>query len=548
MDPKTSSPKKPQKRKIKPKYWHLVTNHQNMLYILAAGMVMGPAGFRGKYYSDPLSKYPGWIPLFRPDKEIPANYLDQATSERKHLLPCIASFDLSTLTGSSQMLSLKGELRSIDGLPDKKKRKNDIAVLVRAPLPTTLLCSVKFRTDEDMLAFKSAANVVSNVDLISQRVETEEELFSAGTEVPLKTKLQDENVDDYFPASGQAIGGMLAMLYHTANRSNLGLAAFRLATRDESDEDNNLIKNNSILSALPNWMDGSEISEQGDRSNLFWGVIQALVDAQKKESPNRSIDVALEYLGEQLKQPQQKNKQQLEKLIADLRAIHGLGGGTITELLEQHEGSLSRSLLLFFLREKCTELMEFSHKLLNDGDYILAGILFGVRDNWLQLPKELRNPELSKYVAFRMAEAEQREQGDKLAIDARSPRPKPLRELFTSPSGKMTVEQKDKALKLARKYHWNDCIETCITLAGSEDLPARFERKDFELVIPCDVVEISTEVDEVKFLRRLGQWPPIAIQDESEVREKLTIQDESEGRKPLPIKEKTSVREQFGLF
>jgi len=399
-----------------------------------------------------------------------------------------------------------------------------------------------------MQAFKSAANDVSNVDLISQQVETEKELFSAGTEVPLETKLLDENVDDYFPASGQAIGGMLAILYHFANRSDLGLAAFRLATKDPRGEDNNLIKKNSILpeilSALPNWMDKSKISEQADIPKLFWGVIQALVDAQKKESPKRSIDVALEYLGVQVDQlREKKNKQQLEQLIPDLRATSSLGGGTITELLERHKGSLSRSLLLFFLRENCTELMEFSHKLLDDGDYILAGILFGVRDSWLQLPNELRNPKLSAYVAFRMAEAEQREQGDKLAIDAPPPRPIPLRERLTSPSG----VDKGAALTFAKQCKLNDCIQTRITLADIEDLPESFKRKDFELVIPGEV-KISTEVDEVKFLRRLGQWPPIAIQDESEVREKLTIQDESEARKPLPIKEKSSVNKQFGLF
>ena len=513
-------PKKPQNQKIKSHHiWHLVTNHQNMLYILAAGMVMGPAGFRGKYYSDPLSKYPGWIPLFRNKRNIPANFLNQATSERKHLLPCIASFDLSTLTGAAQMLSRNGQMEPIK-LPVKKRKKEDIAIFVRAPLPTNLLLSVKFCTDEDMQAFKSAANDVSNVDLISQQVETEEELFSPGTEVPLKTMLQDEDVNDYFPASGQAIGGMFAMLYHTANRSNLGLAAFRLATKDPRSEDNDLIKKNAILSeilsALPNWMDKSKISEQADIPKLFWGVIQALVDAQKKESPKRSIDVALEYLGEQVDQlREKKNKQQLEQLIADLRATSGLGGGTITELLERHKGSLSRSLLLFFLRENCTELMEFSHKLLDDGDYILAGILFGVRDSWLQLPKELRNSELSKYVAFRMAEAEQREQGDKLAIDER-PRPKPLREIFTLPSGKLDRIKKDEALELARKCSWNDCIQTHSTLADEE--------------------KTSTEVDEVKFLRRLGQWPPIVIQDEPEV------------CKPLPIKDKSSEKKQTEIW
>jgi len=35
-------------------YWRLVTNHENMLFMLAAGMVMSPAGFGQKYYKDTL--------------------------------------------------------------------------------------------------------------------------------------------------------------------------------------------------------------------------------------------------------------------------------------------------------------------------------------------------------------------------------------------------------------------------------------------------------------------------------------------------------------
>ena len=79
------------------------------------------------------------------------------------------------------------------------------------------------------------------------------------------------------------------------------------------------------------------------------------------------------------------------------------------------------------------------------------------------------------------------------------------------------------------------------------------ERKGFELVIQGDVLEPSTEVDEVKFLHRLGQWPPIAIQDESEVRKKLTIQDESEVLEKPTIKDESdkknfSARHQLKLF
>ena len=39
------------KKAANPPLWHLVTNHLNALYMMAAGMVMEPAGFK-KYYSD----------------------------------------------------------------------------------------------------------------------------------------------------------------------------------------------------------------------------------------------------------------------------------------------------------------------------------------------------------------------------------------------------------------------------------------------------------------------------------------------------------------
>ncbi|KJS30245.1 MAG: hypothetical protein VR64_16110 [Desulfatitalea sp. BRH_c12] len=524
MNTKIGTPKKPRSRRKPARIWHLVTNHQNMLYMLAAGMVMGPAGFRGKHYSDPLSVYPGWIPLFRDKVNIPADALKHATSERKHLLPCIASFDLSDLSGPVRMLSRDGRMRDVAS-PAARKCKDEIAILVRAPLPPTLLLSVNFFTPEDRQAFESAANDVSNVDLSSHRVEIAESLFSADTEVawpavqPQKQLFEDGN--DNFPAFGQALGGVLAMLHHTANRSDLGLAAFRLVTGAARGKDSDIVQSDPILAELPNWMVGGEISGQADtRARLFWGVIQSLVVAQTQERPQTPIDVALAYLENQLDLLREMEfRPRLERLIADMRGLLGLGGGTITELLERHKGSLSRPLLLFCLREHCTDLLEFSHPLLNDAEYILAGILFGVRDSWLQLPKELRDPDMSAYVAFRMVDAEHRKQGENLAMSA-PPRPKSLREIFTSPSGEWNSMKKDVAVELASKCNWNDCIQTRITLAEG-NLPESFERKGLQVVLPGRVTTVKEEVDEVKFLHRLGQWPPIAPQIESEVRKKL---------------------------
>ena len=524
MTTKTDTPKKPQSRRKPSRIWHLVTNHQNMLYMLAAGMVMGPAGFRGKHYSDPLSVYPGWIPLFRDKVKIPADALKHATSERKHLLPCIASFDLSDLSGPVRILSRDGGMRDVAS-PPARKRKDDIVLLVRAPLTPTLLLSINFCSSEDRQAFESAANDVSNVDLFPYRVEIAEALFSSDTEVAWPAEQPQEQLIEYgsdnLPAFGQALGGLLAMLYHTANRSDLGLAAFRLVTGAACDRDNDLVQSDPILAELPDWIDGGEISGQADtRARIFWGVIESLCSAQAQESPQTPIDVALSYLESELDLLQEMEfRPRLERLVSDMRGFLGLGGGTITELLERHKGSLSRPLILFCLREHCTDLLEFSHPLLNDAEYILAGILFGVRDSWLQLPNELRNQDLSAYVSFRMADAEHRKQGKSLAI---SPplRPKPLRELFTSPGGEWSGMKRDVAAELASKCNWNDCFQTRIILAES-DLPESFERKGLQVVLPGRVKTVTEEVDETRILQRLGQWPPIAPQIESETRKNL---------------------------
>ena len=553
MSTSIDTPKKSRSRRKPARIWHLVTNHQNMLYILAAGMVMGPAGFRSKHYSDPLSVYPGWIPLFRDKVKFPAEALSHATSERRHLLPCIASFDLSELSGPVRMLSKDGSIRDVAS-PNARKRKDDIALLVRAPLPSILLSSINFSSFEDRQIFETAANDVSNVDLSSLRIEIVESLFSSDSEVTWLAKqpqgqlLEDDS--DTIPVFGQMVGGVVSMLYHIANRSDLGLAAYRVVTGAACDKDNTQVQNDPILAELPNWMDKGEISEQADtRARLFWGVVQSLVEAQTQEHPKAPVDVMLVYLENQLDLlSEMEFRPRLERLIADMRGALGLGSGTITELLERHKGTLSRPLLLFCLREHCTDLLEFSHPLLNDVEYLLAGILFGVRDSWLQLSKELRNPHLSAYVAFRMADAEFRKRAENLAMSA-PPRPKPLRELFTSPSTIWSSMKRDVALELASKSSWNDCFRTHITLAESpvdDGLPESFERKGFQVVLPGRVTTVTEEIDEIKFLHRLGQWPPIAPDIESEVREKLAHAIEEREQTTETFKDEDDTEPAFG--
>ena len=86
--------------------WLLVSNHLNLLYMLAAGLVMPPKAFGKKYYLDTLAAYPGWIPIFA--NEVPKAAIAYSISERKHLIPCIATMNLTTLQGKVMAIDSAG--------------------------------------------------------------------------------------------------------------------------------------------------------------------------------------------------------------------------------------------------------------------------------------------------------------------------------------------------------------------------------------------------------------------------------------------------------
>jgi hypothetical protein len=540
-----TSPKKRNPRK-NIQAWHLVTNHQNLLYMLAAGLVMEPSGFRGKHYADSLGAIPGWIPLFR--DEIPAKALEQAISERKHLRPCVVSFDLSGVSGPAQLLSQKGSIK--DALfPIKNFGKKNLAVFIRAPLPLTLLSRICFRSPEDRQAFEITAKDVSNVDLEPWKIEIEESLFSNATDtawppeqtskpqrrrtknkapnsqqgdllgVPEDARPFSEEKKPHSLVSAQALGGLLAMLYHSANRSELGLGVFQRVA-DSVRETNGILTDDSILAELPNWLDGGGVSERADTpARLYWGAMDALVAAQEQDPSPQPVEVVLGYLDGQLAQlAEEKTRLRLERLIADMRGCLGLGVGTITELFERNKGSLSRPLLLFCLREHCVDLLEFSHPLLSDAEYLLASILFGVRDGWLRLPRTLRNPALSAYVMYRMASATHQRQGNVLSLP-KKPGPQPLRAFFSLNAGTWSEIQTTAAIEIARVSTWRDCIETII--ASTDGFPLDNPKQENGKFIFSGETASTTKIKREAFLRHLGQWPPINAQLESRARMRL---------------------------
>lgn len=525
--------------------WYLVTNHLNLLYMLAAGLVMGPSGFRGKHYVDSLGAIPGWVPFFR--DAVPVKTLEEAVSERRHLRPCIVSFDLSGISGPVQVLSREGKIRDA-GFPNIRLGKEGIGILVRAPLPLTFVSRIYFQSDEDQQMFEAAAKDVSNVDLKPYRFAIEESLFCNAADSawpPIQTAKGRQNKStnesgaqsnlqfdstqgaqrdvapqiEHQPISAQSFGGVLSMLYHCANRSELGVNVFKLIT-GSANITNSASVEDPILAELPNWLSGDGVSEHSSTpARLYWGTINALVAAQEGNHSSQPVDVALEYLAAQAEQLEDdKSKSRLDRLISDMRSLLGLGGGTITELFERHKGSLSRPLLLFCLREHCKDLLEFSHPLLSNAEHLLAGILFGVRDGWLRLPCEMRNQALSAYAMYRMACFAHQKQGSELILPE-TPSPQPLRALFPCDAESWRESQINAAVEITKVSKWRDCIDTVI--ASTDGSPLTEPKQENGSFIFFGETTSTTKVRHDVFLKHLGEWPPIDAKLESKIRNDL---------------------------
>ena len=121
-----------------PERWLLATNQRNLLYMLAAGLVMPPLGFAKKYYLDSLNYYPGWIPVFADNA--PKSALEYAVSEGRGLMPCLAVLNLEPLHGKGLSVTREGEMRETpvpEGLDG-----SEAALLIPAPLPIHWIAAI----------------------------------------------------------------------------------------------------------------------------------------------------------------------------------------------------------------------------------------------------------------------------------------------------------------------------------------------------------------------------------------------------------------------
>lgn len=451
----------------------LVTNHLNLMYMLAAGLVMPPAGFGEKYYRDTLECFPGWIPLFV--DQAPATAVESSAREG-HLMPVIAQVGLTGLSGRVAAVGQGGlrELRfphEVDG--------TEWVLLLPAPLPTSRIESIFFRSRDDRLACERSAKDFGNVPLENfRRDATRKALFAkaADTEWPPRDGPGGRSAPLERPF---AVGAVTAMLFLFGNLGDRAVRAWRSAF--EPLGASLAADDGAILAGLGPWMREGAVPPPAppepdtDRTSLqnayqgalFWGAVERLArwrEAGHAENPER---VLLDYLAETSASLDPRVQAGVRKLQDTLESLSGIGDATASELFARHNTPLAHAMTLFFLCRDCVDLFDYHSDRLGEMDWLAAAILFGVRDGWPSLPLRLRGPrDLSAAVSHRMAQMAHRLAGTELDLGDAPAMPMPLRELFGD-GADWRASERSAALELSRLRNW-DCVRTRINLGPGE--------------------------------------------------------------------------------
>ena len=453
----------------------LVTNHLNLMYMLAAGLVMPPAGFGSKYYRDTLGDFPGWVPLFI--GKVPGEAIESSVREAGHLSPCVIEIGLAGLTGRMFAFGEDGldEIRFPDRL-----RGTERVLLVPAPLPLSRIASIVFQSTDDKRACEADAGEFGNVPLALFKRRTSKPLFTrtANTPWPPAEGPEERTTPLQLPF---AAGGVMAMLLRFANLGERAVRACRIAF--DPDEGGALppADDHPILAGLGAWIrEGmaplpAPASSEQDRidlqnasqAKLFWESVQRLVEWRDAGCAGSAEAVLIEHLASAIADLDPRLRAGVGKLHDTLVSLTGLGDATASELFERHDTPLAHAMTLFFLRSDCMDLLDYESDRLAEPDWLAAAILFGVRDGWMNLPLRLRGGrELADAISHRMARLSHRLAETDLDPGEAPVRIRPLRELFGDGSA-WRAGEKAAALELARALKW-DCVHTRINLGPGE--------------------------------------------------------------------------------
>ena len=369
--------------------WFIPTNTENLKMIIAQGLISNSDGFK-KYYSDVLELVQGYIPIFK--NEIGQDVLTYVVSEMNDLTPAIIEIDLKKIDGRVKKVE-DNKLVDVDLID----RESADILFVQAPLPLSVISTIIFKSKENKDTFEEDSKLYSNVVLgelkLSSTV-TEQKIFKQNTlsgdliNDLKKIEIVEANEVDYKKA--YAYGGLLLNLFYFAkngNRSNSSYQLFSSLDKESEKQDIDVY----------DYFKSFDSNDTDIKKKMDYGLINIAI-----ESKDFKEDV-LEFLLSDMWD--ERSRKRTEELANKLKLFESNIEKTVSEQFAEAKTPLEKILLMLFLREDSEALMDYYLELFTEEDYLNFAMMFGLRDKFIKIPKELREfKELQNFVSLKMAE------------------------------------------------------------------------------------------------------------------------------------------------
>lgn len=512
--------KKQQEPVVSKDRWFLPSNHYNLMNWQSAGMVL-PNHSMDKYYSDCIEMAPGWIPVFL--NRVPHQVRDAAASRSGHF--ALLEIDISKFSGRAFSVASDGELKEMH-LPLAGEQEVT-ALFIPAPLPATCVTGVTFETIDARDAYLVRSGEISTIPAnafpisICKCPVTADDFAAQSTWPP---KAMPDALPPLAVASISAQGAAAALLFSFGNLNGAAVDACRLAF--DACIDGLFSAESPFRKAVDQLMtSGNNPTIAELRSRLFWGVVERIIEPPDIDGKPTDAGYAALHFLEQASASEPSIAGKFHKLIDDLRGTSGLARYTHKELFERHPGPFSHALLLFFLRQHSDELLDFVALDFDVTviDKIAAAILFASREGWQGVPQTIRETSgMYAAVSHRMAAASHKLADTRLDLGMPPARCQPLRELLTGNDRKLSKQQTEASISLARKLKWPDVIETRIRV-GTGKFRLDVGNGGFDLILPGEVKAVESTVVSENLLSHLSQQVNVPVKVDLEIRKMLEV-------------------------
>lgn len=376
--------------------WLLPTNTENLQMMLAQGLITDASGFVGSYYKDVLNECPGYISFFK--NEVPGGALSLAKSEDASLISCIIKVNLKDITLGDCIhtrCDIEGNF-NIDGISPKAlnsvpiislqgKKTTELdyeSILIQAPLPLSCIEEVIFSSKADLDEFKDSSANVGNVSIKILKCKVDKKEF--------KNTVSGK---DLFHESFSSLAHN-PIVYNKAYSFG-GLASLSLYFSKNGEKSASLFESirsfsvNESHSLEYEWIYEYFFSNENVKFQK-WNAILDVLNNNKKRNDIEYKNSIIEILNSSLK----------TKSIADFLTdyhrskIEKSDAQIVDEFIDDYKEDPNKFkiqlfLFMLFYKDNIEKLITYTHASFREEDYVLLGMLFGMKSSFIGLPKWL---------------------------------------------------------------------------------------------------------------------------------------------------------------